>query len=101
MKKLRPDVIRGILSTNNNENLKKQGKVKAFLIKNMALNFAVKPDFISYEYTGFPKILRKCRKKVKIAWTIIDNKTYQDIISYVDNIIFENFLPKSLEEKLK
>ena len=92
VKKLAPQFIRGILAT------KTHGKeLKPFtraIVKNMSLNFLIKPDFISYSFEDLP--LKKCRlKKIPlITWTITDQASANAVKPFAKNIIFENFIPK-------
>ncbi len=94
VKKLAPNFIRGILATNNEVNLKGNAPLTRFVIKNMALNFLIKPDFISYEYTGLPLKKRKTANKAVLCWTVTSQKIYDDVKPYADNIIFEKFIPE-------
>ena len=93
VKKLAPHFIRGILGTECHA--KNEGFIKKFLLKHLSLNFLIKPDFISYSYTGLPLSKRKTKNKVVIAWTVADQKTADNVKNYCDNIIFENFVPQS------
>jgi hypothetical protein len=58
----------------------------------MPLNFLAKPDFISYEHIGLP--LKKNKGLPVISWTITSQSEYEKAKPYVNNIIFENFIPK-------
>ena len=93
VKKLAPEFIRGILSSNDYEDLKNEKPHIRFIIKNMALNFLIKPDFVSYKYTGIPLSKRKTKNKAVLSWTVTDEKTYARIKPHVTNVIFENFIP--------
>ena len=94
VKKLAPFVLRGILATKRKSHLKKEKPINRFIIKNMALNFLIKPDFISFNYEGLP--LKKCKTKRRpvLAWTVTSKDIQDKIAPYCDNIIFENYLPK-------
>ncbi|MBQ9514271.1 MAG: glycerophosphodiester phosphodiesterase [Clostridia bacterium] len=94
VKKEMPNALIGILSTCDKKELKKEKFLTRLIVKNMALNFLIKPDFISYYYKGLPLKKRKTKNKKVIAWTITDEKTANAVAPYSDNIIFENFLPK-------
>lgn len=94
VKKLAPEFIRGILATNNKADLKGSKPLKRFIIKNMALNFLIKPDFISYDSTGFPLKKSKTKNKAVLCWTITSQKEYEKVKPFTDNIIFENFIPE-------
>lgn len=90
VKKLAPEFIRGILATENKWNT----PFKNFILKNMPLNFMIKPDFISYSYTGLPLKKSKTRGKGVICWTVTDQNTADRVKPFTDNIIFEGFIPK-------
>lgn len=94
VKKEMPNTLIGILATCDKEELKEKSFLTRFIVKNMALNFLIKPDFISYYYKGLPLNRRKTKNKKVIAWTITDSETANAVAPYSDNIIFENFLPK-------
>ena len=63
------------------------------LIKDRTFNFLIKPDFISYKYTALPLKKRKIKNKKVLAWTITSQEIFGRIKPYIDNIIFENFIP--------
>lgn len=92
VKKLAPEFIRGILAT------KTYGKSLSFIkrkvVKNMSLNFLIKPDFISYSFEDLPLKKRKSKKIPIISWTLTSQEDYDKIKPLVKNIIFENFIPK-------
>ncbi|MCQ2387027.1 MAG: glycerophosphodiester phosphodiesterase [Clostridia bacterium] len=89
-----PNAIRGILATCDKEDLKEKKPLTRFIVKNMALNFLIKPDFISYYYKGYPLKNRKTKNKGLLAWTITDSETYNKVKPFINNIIFENFIPE-------
>lgn len=95
IKKIAPSFIRGILATKDKDELKDEKFINRFVIKNMALNFLIKPDFISFNKYGFP--LKT--KKPKLAWTVTNETEYKNLKKYVNNIIFEKFIPKSVDKK--
>ncbi|MBE7086776.1 MAG: glycerophosphodiester phosphodiesterase [Clostridiales bacterium] len=90
IRKLAPEFIRGILATNVAE---EESKFTQYVVKNMPLNFLIKPDFISYYYGGIPLKKGKLKDKPLICWTVTDKEIYQKVKPYVNNIIFENFIP--------
>ncbi len=94
VKKLAPFVTRGILATNDKNDLKKEKPLVRFIIKRMALNFLIKPHFISYYQGGLPLKKRKIKNKKVLCWTVTDKDTYNRVKPYVNNIIFENFIPE-------
>ena len=96
VKRLAPQFIRGILGTKTHA--KGESFFKRFILKNLTLNFLIKPDFISYSYEDLP--LKKSVKKnlPVIAWTVTDLKIEQKIKDFADNIIFENYIPEKYNE---
>ncbi len=90
IKKLAPQFIRGILGCIYKE---KMGLIKKHVVKNLSLNFIIKPDFISYRLTDLP--LRKKTKLPLLCWTITDKNQEALAKSKANNIIFENFIPKN------
>jgi glycerophosphoryl diester phosphodiesterase len=89
VKKLAPEFIRGILSTA--DKTIKENFIKKFIVKNMSLNFIIKPDFISYSFSDLP--IKNKRNLPVLAWTVTDEKTREKLKGIADNIIFENFIP--------
>ena len=86
VKKIAPYVIRGILST---KRLNFLPPIKRFIVKNMALNFLAKPDFISYDIQSFPIKKSKIKNKTVLAWTIDDQQKLGKAKTLADNVIFE------------
>ena len=91
VRKIAPDMIRGILGTHNSKTFK---GFKLFVLKNLPLNFLIKPQFISYKFTGLPLKKRKTKNLPVLAWTITNKMDYKNVKEYCDNIIFENFIPE-------
>lgn len=91
LKKLAPTFIRGVLGTESEA--KDKGFLTRVMLKRLLLNFLIKPDFISYSYSGLPLKKRKTKNKTVLAWTITDNQTFEKIKTFCDNVIFENFIP--------
>ena len=91
VKKLAPAFLRGILGTSTHS--KGQPFFKRLIVKNMCLNFLIKPDFISYSFEDLP--LKKCKVKnlPVITWTITNQTEYQKVKPFAKNIIFEHFIP--------
>ncbi len=85
------NIVRGILSAKEVEN---ESFINSFVVKKMPLNFLCKPDFISREFIGLPLKKRKTKNRPVIAWTVTSENDYEKIKPYVNNIIFENFIPK-------
>ena len=92
VKELAPEFIRGILSTKTHS--KALPFIKRQVVKNMLLNFLIKPDFISYSFEDLPLKKRKVKKIPLITWTITSKSDYEKIKPYVKNIIFEKFIPE-------
>lgn len=89
IKKLAPEFIIGILGTNTPP--KERSFLTKFIVKNLSLNFLIKPDFISYNYKGLP--IKNPFNLPLLAWTIRDNEQATKALTFADNIIFENFIP--------
>lgn len=86
-----PNVIRGQLSSFFKG--EKLNFVKKSLLKKLKLNKVSCPHFISYNAENIPnKYLKKCELPI-LAWTIKSQDEYMKVIKYVDNIIFEGFIP--------
>ena len=90
------EVIRCQLSGNftgeQNSNLKWYEK---FLLKNMLLNFASKPNVIAYDLeaiNNLPVKLLKGNYPI-ISWTIKNEDEMKLAYKKTDNIIFDNILP--------
>ena len=92
VKELAPKFIRGILATKTHS--KTLPFIKRQVVKNMLLNFLIKPDFISYSFEDLPLKKRKIKNTPLISWTITSQADYEKIKPYVKNIIFEHFIPK-------
>ncbi len=89
-KKLFPDIPCGVLGT------AEKGAAKGFqryIIKHMPLNFWVKPAFISYCKEDLPRGKIKRFKGTKLAWVVRSEEEERAARKYVNNIIFEDFLP--------
>ena len=87
IKKLAPEFIRGILGTNDPP--KERGAITKFVVKNLTLNFLIKPDFISYIHTSLP--IKNKKKLPLLAWTVTSKEDAEKALKYANNIIFENF----------
>lgn len=86
VKKLAPNIIRGVLGTIN-------ASMHPFIIKHLPFNFLIKPDFISYYYGGLKYIKKKAKKCGLITWTVTNQDIANESKQYAQNIIFENFIP--------
>lgn len=97
-KKLCPSIPCGVLAT---AKLNKEAfgnsplwRIKAYIVRNLALNFTVRPDFVSYDFSGLPKRRVTKFKGIKLGWTVRSKDDEAQAKKFVDNIIFENFLPR-------
>lgn len=97
VRKLRPDILCGILSTDYTRSEKHKGKPLYWLLSRLYLNFLMRPDFIAYDKMGgnIPT-LRFIRRKFNtplIAWTV---KSREEELSALgdgfDTVIFEGYL---------
>lgn len=87
-----PNVVRGqLVSKFENE---KMNTIKKWLLKNMVFNFLTKPDFISYHIDdlSYQEILNIKKKRLILGWTVRTKEKYEELISYYDNLICENFI---------
>lgn len=92
VKKLAPEFIRGILGTKtHSEGL---SSFKRRILKNLSLNFIIKPDFISYSFIDLPLKKRIIKDIPVITWTVTDKETAEKVKPHAKNIIFENFIPE-------
>lgn len=90
LKKHHPEIIRGQLSSNfNNE---KMNVIKKIVLKNVILNFITKPDFISYGIEGLPnrRVKRYRETNLVLGWTITNKFEMEKANRYCDNLICEN-----------
>lgn len=74
LRKNRPNILRGQLSSNFFKHQEKGNKLQLFAVKNLLLNVIAKPDFIAYD-VRYPETwaFRLCRdvwKAFPIGWTI-------------------------------
>ena len=89
-KKLHRDIMCGVLGT------AEQGAAKgfqAFAIKHLPLNFYTKPDFISYRKEDLPRKKIARFKGARLAWVVRSPSEESRLRPFVDNIIFEDYLP--------
>ena len=99
IRKKRPDVLRGILSTEYSKNEKYKGKPLYFMLENLLFNFACRPDFISYEKSGFTnhnlRFIRQTFSTALVAWTVTSPEEEAQAISHgFDTVIFEGYIPE-------
>lgn len=92
VKELAPQFIRGILGSNLKSD--KLPAYKKFVVKNMPLNFIIKPDFISYDFNCLPLKKRLKKRYPVITWTLTNQQDCDKIKPFALNVIFEHFIPK-------
>ena len=87
-----PDIARGQLSSFFTD--VSLAWWKKWLVKTLKLNCLCKPDFVSYDTRHIPnKHLAKIELPI-LAWVVKSEAEQVRISKYVDNIIFEDYLPK-------
>ena len=99
LKKQKPDIVRGILSTRFSQKEEYRGKLLYTLLEKLYLNFLFRPDFIAYEHTGHSvKNLRMIRKRYKtplFAWTVRSREDEDTAVGVgFDTVIFEGYIPE-------
>ena len=103
VRQARPDILRGILSCEYNED-KFKGKLLYKMLRKLNVNFMMRPDFIAYSKEGYAeKNLRFIRKRfgtALIAWTVRSEEEEREAISHgFDTVIFENYIPQEKSKK--
>lgn len=88
IKKLVPNVIRGQLGHGND----KKG-LKWRLIRNLSLNFLVKPDFVHYSVWDLPISKKITNGLPLICFTVTNNEELQKAQKYAKNYVFQNIRP--------
>lgn len=91
-KKHAPDIARGQLSSFFTD--VSLSWWKKWIVKTLKLNFVVKPDFISYHNIDIPNKYLLRYNIPKLAWVVKDEAEQKRLSEYIDNIIFEDYLPK-------
>ncbi len=84
IKKLAPEVIRGQLGCGND----KKG-LKWRIVRNLSLNFLVKPDFIHYSVNDLPISDKVTNGLPLICWTIRNDEDLKKAKKYAKNFVFE------------
>ncbi len=96
IRKLRPDIVRGQLSTNFRQDPDEAPKGTAGLLTDLKMDFISKPDFVAYNfnYRDQPAFVKAVARGIQgVAWTIRtreDLKAAEDL-GYIP--IFEQFDP--------
>lgn len=88
IKKLAPDIIRGQLGRDD----KRKG-LKSSIVRNLSLNFLVKPDFIHYCVNDLPLKKSITNGLPLICWTIRNDEDLQKTKLNAKNFVFENIRP--------
>ena len=94
LKRNHPNIIRGQISSFFDD-LKVPKFIKYFH-KSMFFNKFNKPDFISYNINNLPnKYVKEARRNniLCLGYTAKNIKQYEFSLSYLDNVVFENFKP--------
>ncbi len=94
LRKNRPHVLRGQLSSNFFGHGEEGNKLQLFAVKNLLLNVIAKPDFIAYD-VRYPKTwaFRLCRdvwKALPIGWTVRTEEELEEAKKHFDGWICEN-----------
>jgi glycerophosphoryl diester phosphodiesterase len=73
----------------------KHWKFDAWAVKTMIMNFITKPDFVSYCCYNLPyHRAKKKENRAVLAWTVRTQAQAEKVRPWVDNLIFEDFLPE-------
>lgn len=97
VRKMRPDILRGMLSMEYMKEDKHKGKILYRLLQNLMLNFMARPDFIAYDKRGYSvkglRFVRRTFGTALIAWTVKSPEEEADAIGHgFDTVIFEGYL---------
>ena len=97
VRKMRPDILRGILSTEYLKDEKHKGSILYGLLQHLMLNFMVRPDFIAYDKKGYKvkglRFVRRSFGTALIAWTVKSAEEEREAISHgFDTVIFEGYI---------
>jgi glycerophosphoryl diester phosphodiesterase len=95
LRKNKPDIIRGQLSTNYYKDKVPGNRIRNFFLTHMALNILTKPDFIAYnhKYAGNIsfQVYTKCCRIPAYAWTIRSREELEKAKKNFEKFIFEQF----------
>lgn len=97
-KRYRPDLPRGILSSQFSREENKKGKILYFILENMLSNCMARPDFIAYEKDGYRssslRFVRRIFGTPLFAWTVKSAEEEEVALGRgFDSVIFEGYLP--------
>ena len=99
LKKMRPDILRGILSMEYTKDERYKGKFLMALSEKLMLNFLMRPDFISYDHQGYKvhnlRLIRRSFGTPLMAWTVKSLEEEKMAVSHgFDTVIFEGYIPE-------
>ena len=97
-KKTRPEIPRGILSTNYFKNNMRRSFPVSVAMTNLLANFHTRPDFVAYnhKYAGelSLRLFKGLYRKPCGAWTVRNKKTLKKVKGFFSIIIFDSFIPE-------
>ncbi len=90
-----PQYVRGQLASDFEDS--DLPRYQKYLLKNLAFIRRNKSQFVSYDINGIQKglIKRVKRRMPVLMWTVRSQEQIDSLKGYHDNIIFENFIPKT------
>lgn len=99
VRKMRPDILRGILAHEYMKDEKYQGKLIYRLGQNLELNFLCRPHFIAYSHSDYsvPKMrfVHRVFGTPLIAWTVRSQQEENAAREHgFGTVIFENYIPE-------
>lgn len=102
LKKHRPQVVRGQLSSNFMKDRSGLKGITALLMTNLLFNFLTVPHFVAYRFTDRDSLaLRVCRKLwgvQEFSWTVTSPRRAQKLQREGSILIFEGFLPQKEQD---
>ncbi len=96
IKKKAPYILRGLLYTTDKDSLKTQNALVRFIIKKMLFNPIIKPHFLAIRVEDLELTKRKKKRYPIITWTVKNKEQLEKIKPFLDNIIFEGFVPDKI-----
>lgn len=93
-KKLHPEIACGVLGVDRKNGRTLKDKFINSVVRNLSLNFYVKPDFISYCKEDYFRRRVLKFKGPRFAWVVRSAEEEAAIRPVCDNIIFERYLPE-------
>ena len=97
LKQRYPDVVRGQLAGALNKEKKTLSTWEDFLLKNLLVNLAGKPDFVAYRFQDRQERAFRRFKGAKFSWTITSYEDMKICEEMGVTPIFEQFDPKDYE----